>query len=106
MTTNQILIISKLHPLINGLLTLVSLIFLMRIILSWYPKIKMSEGVWKIPYILTEPTLKIIRIVFPPIGGVDITPVILFGVISLLRELVVGQQGVLTQVLNNAQNLT
>jgi YggT family protein len=34
-----------------------------------------------------------------PIGGVDVTPVIWVGLISLLRELLVGQQGLLTQVM-------
>ena len=36
-------------------------------------------------------------------GGVDITPVIWVGLISLLRELLVGQQGVLSQILRNSQ---
>jgi YggT family protein len=31
----------------------------------------------------------------PPIGGVDITPIIWFGIISLIRELLLGQQGIL-----------
>jgi YggT family protein len=31
----------------------------------------------------------------PPIGGVDIAPVIWVGLITLLRELLVGQQGLL-----------
>ena len=38
-----------------------------------------------------------------PIGGVDVTPVIWVGLISLVRELLVGQQGLLSQVLMHAQ---
>jgi YggT family protein len=34
-----------------------------------------------------------------------VTPVIWVGLISLLRELVVGQQGLLTQVLRHSQSL-
>jgi YggT family protein len=37
--------------------------------------------------------------VVAPIGGVDVTPVIWVGLISLFRELLVGQQGVLSQIL-------
>jgi YggT family protein len=36
---------------------------------------------------------------------VDVTPVIWVGLVSLGRELLVGQQGLLTQVLRNAQRL-
>ena len=39
-----------------------------------------------------------------PIGGVDITPVIWVGLTSLLQELlVVGPQGIISQILRNAQ---
>ena len=41
------------------------------------------------------PTRRLIQ----PIGGVDVTPVVWVGLISLLRELVVGQQGLLTQLM-------
>ena len=41
-----------------------------------------------------------------PIGGVDVTPVIWVGVLSLVRELLVGQQGLLSQVLMRAQALS
>jgi YggT family protein len=34
---------------------------------------------------------------------VDVTPVIWVGLVSLARELLVGQQGLLTQVLRQAQ---
>jgi YggT family protein len=36
---------------------------------------------------------------------VDVTPVVWVGLISLLRELLVGQQGLLTQVLLRSQAL-
>ena len=47
----------------------------------------------------TEPVLALSRRVIAPIGGVDVTPVIWVGVISLVRELLVGQQGLLSQLL-------
>ena len=51
----------------------------------------------------TEPVLSVSRRVIAPIGGVDVTPVIWVGLISLVRELLVGQQGLLSQILMNAQ---
>jgi YggT family protein len=38
-----------------------------------------------------------------PIGGVDVTPVVWVGLISLGRELLVGQQGLLSQLLQHSQ---
>ena len=43
------------------------------------------------------------RKLIAPIGGVDITPVIWVGLISLVRELLVGQQGILSQILIRSQ---
>jgi YggT family protein len=40
-----------------------------------------------------------------PIGGVDVTPVIWVGLVSLVRELLVGQQGLLTQLLLQARQV-
>jgi len=47
--------------------------------------------------------LALTRRVVAPIGGVDVTPVIWVGLISLVRELLVGQQGLLSQILLRAQ---
>ena len=35
------------------------------------------------------------RKIIPPIGGVDVGPVIWVGIISFLREILVGQQGLI-----------
>ena len=54
----------------------------------------------------TEPVLSLTRRVVAPIGGVDVTPVIWVGLLSLLRELLVGQQGLLSQVLMRSQAIS
>ena len=54
---------------------------------------------------LTEPVLALTRRVVAPIGGVDVTPVIWLGLVSLVRELLVGQQGVLSQILMRSQTI-
>tara|TARA_B100000700_G_C14837099_1_gene757349 strand:+ start:397 stop:612 length:216 start_codon:yes stop_codon:yes gene_type:complete len=63
--------------------------------LSWYPKININKGFWLIVSIPSSPILNLTRKIVPPIGGVDITPVIWIGLISFLREILVGQQGLL-----------
>lgn len=82
--------------LIVGLiLSLYTLLFIFRIILTWYPQVELNEMPFKLVYWPTEPLLIPVRKVIPPIGGVDISPVIWAGVVSLLRELLAGQQGLL-----------
>lgn len=67
-----------------------------RIAASWYP----AENLRKFPLLLlavpTEPLLRATRRVFPPVGGVDISPIVWFAVGSFVREILVGSQGLLT----------
>ena len=76
-----------------------TLAFLLRIILTWYPKIDLRTGFWPIIFLPTEPILVLTRKIIAPIGGVDVTPIIWVGLLSLFRELFLGQQGLLTQII-------
>ena len=91
------------HLVLGLLLAAWTLAFLLRIVLTWYPQIDQTQGVWRIVAVPTEPLLSLTRRVVAPIGGVDVTPVIWVGLISLFRELLVGQQGVLSQILMRSQ---
>ncbi|APD48434.1 YggT family protein [Synechococcus sp. CS-602] len=82
-----------------------TLLFLFRIVLTWYPQINLETGPMRFIGGPTEPLLAVTRRIVQPIGGVDVTPVIWVGLISLFRELLVGQQGVLNQLALRAQAL-
>jgi YggT family protein len=88
-----------LHLALGLLLAAWTLLFLFRIVLTWYPQLDLGKGVLRLVSAPTEPLLAPTRRLIAPIGGVDVTPVVWVGLISLLRELIVGQQGVLTQAL-------
>ena len=92
-----------LHLLLGLLLAAWTLAFLLRIVLTWYPQVDLNKGAWPLVAWPTEPMLSVSRRVIAPIGGVDVTPVIWVGLISLVRELLVGQQGLLSQILMHAQ---
>ena len=81
-------------------LSYLTVVFLIRLILTWYPKIDLSNGLWLFISIPTSSILNLTRKIIPPIGGVDIGPVIWIGVISFLREILVGQQGLIKLALN------
>ena len=87
------------HLMLGLLLMVWTLCFLVRIVLTWYPQVDLRAGLWPLVAIPTEPLLASTRRLIAPIGGVDVTPVIWVGVISLVRELLVGQQGLLSQLL-------
>ena len=63
--------------------------------MTWYPKIDGKSGFWIIVTLPTNHILNITKKIIPPIGGVDISPVIWIGIISFIRELLVGQQGLI-----------
>ena len=84
---------------IGLLLAAWTLLFLFRIVLTWYPQLNSENPLVALVVIPTEPLLGPTRRLIQPIGGVDVTPVIWVGLVSLLRELLVGQQGLITQLL-------
>ena len=77
------------------LLSFLTLVFLIRLILTWYPKVDLNNGFWLLIAIPTSSILNVTRKLIPPIGGVDVGPVIWIGIISFLREILVGQQGLI-----------
>ncbi len=88
-------IASLILSLVLGLYTL---LFLFRIILTWYPQVELNKLPWAIVAWPTEPFLIPVRKLVPPIGGVDISPIIWVGIVSFLREILVGQQGLLRMI--------
>ena len=104
-TSALIQVLPIFHLSLGLLLSSLTLAFLLRIVLTWYPKVNINKGFWLLVTLPTEPALAMTRKIIAPIGGVDITPVVWVGLISLIRELVVGQQGVLSQILRQTQTI-
>jgi len=77
-------------------LGLMIFLFILRIVLTWYPQVELNRFPFNAAVAPTEPFLKPTRHLVPPIGGVDISPIIWVGILSLVRELLLGQQGLLT----------
>ncbi len=106
MTPSLLQVLPVVHLVLGLLLAALTLAFLLRIVLTWYPQVDLKQGAWPLIAWPTEPVLSLTRRVVAPIGGVDVTPVIWVGLLSLLRELLVGQQGVLSQVLMRSQAIS
>lgn len=99
----QRLVIADLDPasakiaiaFLGPFLSIFGFLFIARIVMSWYPKLPVGKFPFVIAYAPTEPLLIPARKLIPPLGGVDVTPVVLFGLISFLNEILVGRQGLL-----------
>ncbi|XP_078442487.1 cofactor assembly, complex C (B6F) [Wolffia australiana] len=81
--------------IIGPFLSAYGFLFIARIVMSWYPKLPVGKFPYVLAYAPTEPVLVLTRKVIPPLGGVDVTPVVWFGLISFLNEILVGPQGLL-----------
>lgn len=91
--------ITQLGSTILGLLlAIMTFLFIFRIVLTWYPQLDLNRWPFNLFAWPTEPFLIPLRKIIPPLGGVDITPIVWVGIFSLLRELLLGQQGLLTMM--------
>ncbi|NES84592.1 MAG: YggT family protein [Moorea sp. SIO2B7] len=80
-------------------LGLMTFLFIFRIVLTWYPQADLNSLPLNLIAWPTEPFLVPVRKIVPPLGGVDITPIIWVGILTLIREILLGQQGLLTMAL-------
>lgn len=80
------------------LLGLMIFLFIFRIVLTWYPQVDLNRFPFNLIAWPTEPFLVPMRKLAPPIGGVDISPIIWVGIFSLFREILLGQSGLLTMI--------
>lgn len=83
-------------PAIDIFINTLSVLFLARTILSWYPKTDLNEYPYNIVAWPTEPLLTPVRAIVPPAFGVDVSALVWIAVLSFFREILTGQQGILT----------
>lgn len=88
-----------LNWVLGPILGLMILLFVLRIVLTWYPQADLQRLPFNLICWPTEPFLVVTRKWIPPLGGVDISPIIWVGLLSLIRELLLGQQGLLNLLL-------
>ena len=80
----------SLYEAIANLFQLLQLILLVRILLTWFPNINWYNQPFKFLRDVSDPILEPFRKIIPPIGGLDLSPMVLFFVLSLLEKVVLG----------------
>ncbi len=70
------------------LINLLTVLLIIRIIMSWVaPRANWYNQPLRTLYSVTEPVMAPFRAIIPPIGGLDLSPMILFLVLNLLQGL-------------------
>ncbi|MCC5980811.1 MAG: YggT family protein [Oceanicaulis sp.] len=92
MSFGQALIVYFIIPLLN----LLVLVVFINVIMSWLvafnvvnPRNQFVNTVWRLTSAITEPLLSPIRRILPPLGGIDLSPIILLLLIFFIREWVI-----------------
>jgi len=75
-----------LTPIVDLVFTLFELVLLARVVLSWL-QVDPSNPIVKLLYDITEPVLGPIRRRVPPMGGLDLSPIIALLILIVLRAL-------------------
>lgn len=81
---------SSVGLLANTLVTFVNLytlILTVRILLSWFPNINWYDPPFSILSQLSDPYLNLFRSIIPPLGGLDLSPIIAFFVLQIVSQL-------------------
>ena len=64
------------------------LILIARVLMSWIPNLDYSNPIARFLVQATEPILAPIRNALPPLGGIDLSPLVVFLGISVLTQLI------------------
>lgn len=76
-----------LYTFLNLLLQALSWAILIRVLLSWIPGLNQDNPLVRILRQVTDPILEPARRFIPPIGGLDLSPVIVLLLLQLLGSL-------------------
>ena len=71
--------------IINLLFDLINFFLIARIILSWFPH-NIYHPIIKIIYNFTDPLLSPFKNMINPIGGIDLSPIIVFFLLRIVRD--------------------
>jgi YggT family protein len=70
------------------------LVLLARIVLSWIPNVSRSNPIVHFLYQITDPVLEPVRNAIPPLGMIDLSPIIVFVALRILQSALMGMADV------------
>lgn len=89
---------SSIYLLTNTLATFITIytyVLIIRILLTWFPTISWYDQPFAALSQLTDPYLNLFRSFIPPLGGIDISPILAILLLQLAGSLIGGLPGAL-----------
>ena len=71
-------------------LSIYTLVLLVRVLLSWFPKLDWGNPVLSTVSSITDPYLNAFRGLIPPLGGLDLSAIVAFIALQLVQSLLEG----------------
>jgi len=68
-------------------LQIYTFVLLIRILITWIPNLDPYHPIVQLLFQVTEPVLEPARKLIPPIGMIDISPIVVFIVLGILQDL-------------------
>ena len=75
--------------IVNNLFFFYFVLIILRVLLSWFPNIEWFTQPYKTLSLLTDSYLNLFKKIIPPIGMIDISPIIAIIVLQLIQQVVV-----------------
>ena len=82
--------------LIRTLLTFIQIytyLLIGRVLLTWFPQIEWSSQPFAALSQITDPYLNLFRNIIPPLGGIDLSPLLAFLALNVVSGLLAGVAG-------------
>lgn len=76
--------VEVLYTFFNFLFAALSILILIRVLMSWIPNLDPYNPIVRLIYQLTDPILEPARRIIPPIGGLDLSPLIVLLLIDFV----------------------
>jgi YggT family protein len=71
---------------LSTFLSIYTILLIIRILLSWFPNVDWLSPPFSVLSQLTDPYLNIFRSIIPPLGGIDLSPILAFLLLSFVRK--------------------
>jgi len=81
-------IISTIFGVLSQTLLIYSYILIIRVLLTWFPNLDWSNPILSNISAITDPYLNMFRGIIPPLGGLDLSPILAFLVLNFSTSIV------------------
>ena len=80
-------IISKILGILVSAIGIYKFILLIRVLLTWFPNLDSTNPILLNLYAISDPFLNFFRGIIPPLGGLDLSPILAFVLLGFLQTL-------------------